>query len=109
MRAPEEYAYAEETEKIDVYSFGNILYTILTNLDPWEETSEEVAVQAVMKGERPEVPSEFVSSEDPADAAIRKAMYQCWEGRPEERPRARALADFLSKELNALNADKKAG
>lgn len=79
---------------------------MLTNMDPWEETGSEKAHKAIIEGKRPKIPSEVLSSEDPVDVALRKVMHQCWEHKPEDRPRARALADYLSKELSALSSDK---
>lgn len=99
-RAPEEYAYTVETEKVDIFSLGNIFYTIITNIDPWEDTPSEKANKAVMEGKRPKVPSSIKSSEDPADLAIRKMMYKCWEQKPDDRPRARYMADYFLKKLN---------
>jgi len=99
-RSPEEYAYTVETEKIDVYSMGNIFYSILTDMDPWEETSENKALKAVKAGNRPKVPSSIKSSEDFVDVALRKIMWNCWEHKPEDRPRARTAADFLYKKLS---------
>ena len=92
-----------ETEKVDIYSMGNIFYTMLTDLDPWEDTRTEKAQKAVMNGERPEVPDEVKSSTDPADVAIKKMMYKCWAHKPEDRPRARTVADFLAKKLKELD------
>ena len=31
-RSPEEYSYKEETEKIDIFSMGNIFYTLLADI-----------------------------------------------------------------------------
>ena len=104
-RSPEEYAYAEETEKIDVYSMGNIFYSLLTDLDPWEETTESNAQQLVLKGKRPEVPQVKAQSVDFVDMALREVMYLCWEHDPAKRPRARNVANFLSKKLTAFNSE----
>lgn len=101
-RSPEEYAYEVEAEGIDIYSLGNIFYTILTNLDPFDDYDEKEAIRAIMKGERPEVPAPQLKSNDPVDVVLRKVMHQCWKHKPDDRPRARALADFLSKELSLL-------
>ena len=101
-RSPEEYAYEAETEKIDVYSMGNIFYSILTDMDPWEETKEGAAQQAVMKGKRPQVPETIKSSDDYVDKVLMKAMNDCWKHKPEDRWRARAAADYLSTKLSQL-------
>ncbi|KAL7534982.1 hypothetical protein ACHAXR_006189 [Thalassiosira sp. AJA248-18] len=106
-RSPEEYAYTVETEKIDIYSMGNIFYTMLTDLDPWEETNEKKAQDAVKKGIRPEVPPSIKSSTDVVDMALRKMMYKCWQHKPGDRPRARIVADYFSKKLSELDSDKR--
>eukprot|EP00581_Thalassiosira_minuscula_P015079 CAMPEP_0183732958 /NCGR_PEP_ID=MMETSP0737-20130205/39809_1 /TAXON_ID=385413 /ORGANISM="Thalassiosira miniscula, Strain CCMP1093" /LENGTH=561 /DNA_ID=CAMNT_0025966113 /DNA_START=85 /DNA_END=1766 /DNA_ORIENTATION=- len=90
-RAPEEYAYDIETEKIDIYSMGNIFYSLLTDKDPWEETSTNKAQKNVMKGKRPEVPASIKTSKNPVDVALRKVMWRCWQHKPEDRPRARSV------------------
>ena len=102
-RSPEEYAYTVETEKIDIYSMGNIFYTILTDQEPWEEVSEKKAQAAVVKGVRPEVPQIIEDSSDPVDKAIRNVMYKCWKHKANDRPRAREVADYLAKQLSELN------
>lgn len=35
LRSPEEYGSEYVDEKIDVYSFGNVIYSLLTGSDPW--------------------------------------------------------------------------
>ena len=57
FRAPEEYAYEPETEKIDVYSMGNIVYILLTAEYPFEKMKREDMYEAIQKGERPEIKS----------------------------------------------------
>lgn len=108
MRSPEEYAYEVETEKIDVYSMGNIFYSILTDLDPWEDEDTEDAQKAIMKGDRPWVTSSIKDSKDAAIVAMRKMMHKCWEHKPEDRPRARYVADYLSKKLSQVDREKEA-
>ena len=79
---------------------GNIFYSILTDMDPWEGTSEKKALKEVKAGNRPKIPSSIKSSGDFVDVALRKIMWRCWEHKPEDRPRARTVADFLSKKLS---------
>ena len=104
-RSPEEYAYDEETEKIDIYSVGNIFYTLLTDLEPWADYSEKKAQKRVLDGKRPKVPEEKKQSVDFVDVALRQAMYGCWLTDPKERPRARKIADYLSSKLQKLRVN----
>ena len=103
-RSPEEYAYTVETEFVDIYSMGNIIYSILTDKDPWEETPEKRAQKLVMEGKRPNVPERVKSSKDFVDVALRAMMWKCWEQTPNNRPRARKVADFFAKKLSDFQA-----
>ena len=101
-RSPEEYAYGEETEKIDIYSLGNVIYTILTDEIPFEGGDRKKLPKEIKKGARAEIPANILSSVDHVDVVLRTIIGQCWQQQPEDRPRARALADYLGKELKAL-------
>ena len=81
---------------------GNIFYTILTDLDPWEDTSSKAAQKAVVRGDRPALPQAVKASDDFVDVALRKMMYECWEHKPKDRPRARHVADQLLQQLREL-------
>jgi len=43
FRSPEEYEYVPQTEKVDVYSFGNVLYSVLTGGYPFEKEKSKKA------------------------------------------------------------------
>lgn len=104
-RSPEEYAGSVHTEKIDIYSLGNLFYTLYTDMDPWEETSEDKAQQKVMQGKRPTVPSEMMECNDTSIcplATIRKCMWMCWEQDADKRPSARELATLLEEAIADL-------
>ncbi|KAL7465380.1 hypothetical protein ACHAXS_005700 [Conticribra weissflogii] len=98
-RSPEEYSYEEETEKIDIYSMGNIFYTLLTDLEPWDGIEAITAQNAVKKGLRPNVPNDKLESKDFVEVALRTAMFRCWKNDPIERPRARDIANFFSEKI----------
>lgn len=72
-RSPEEYNYEDETEKIDVYSFGNTLYLLLVRRSVWsKERNEKHAQRLVRDGKRPAFPDLIIESKDPIHRAIRK-------------------------------------
>ena len=54
-RSPEEYDMASLTEKLDVYSAGNILYGIITGNRPWNDERGRNIKNAIQFGQRPEV------------------------------------------------------
>jgi serine/threonine protein kinase len=91
-----------ETEKIDVYSMGNVFYTLLTETWPFNDENSEDAQNSVKAGKRPHVPSRLRESKDPAIVAIRKAMTMSWRQDPTERASAKEVSNFLQQELKAL-------
>ena len=97
FRAPEEYTYETETEKIDVYSLGNVLFGLLQGEWPFEHLKHsEDAQELVTKGERPIIKPEFVNSTDPYTIALIKAMRACWIHDPVKRASSKQIRDFLA-------------
>jgi serine/threonine protein kinase len=113
-RAPEEMHFnnanytnpAPLTEKVDIYSLGNILMNILTTHSPrgtmTKELQDEVRPK-VARGELPKLPSDFnANTTDPALTAIMKAMYKCLRALPEDRPSAGEIAEELALAVESL-------
>jgi serine/threonine protein kinase len=65
--------YKERNEKGDVFSFGVIVWELITRQIPWksEGFSSEDIKEAVVSGDRLEIPSTC-----PED--LKKVMNQCW-------------------------------
>mmetsp|Transcript_19504 Transcript_19504/g.28901 ORF Transcript_19504/g.28901 Transcript_19504/m.28901 type:complete len:624 (-) Transcript_19504:40-1911(-) len=105
FRAPEEYAYEVETEKIDVYSMGNVFYAILSGLMPFEGMKQEKAKKNVMEGKRPKIPSEVKESDDIAIQAILSATKKCWRQDPTERPPAAEIRDKLKSVMERIKKE----
>ncbi|KXZ47302.1 hypothetical protein GPECTOR_36g28 [Gonium pectorale] len=93
--APELYALTNTivTNKVDVYSFGVLLWAMLSGKRPWEGMPMVViAVRVTMNRERPAM------SDVPADRRLRKLEHlvrQCWDSVPERRPAAAELVKAL--------------
>ena len=102
FRAPEEYNYDEEDEMIDVYSMGNVFYTILSGEMPFEGQKESKAQKKVMDGIRPNIPSEVLEDDDVAIKALVSATKQCWAQEPNDRPKASSIAKELKEVLNRV-------
>ncbi|KAL6223932.1 hypothetical protein ACLB2K_002789 [Fragaria x ananassa] len=82
------------TEKVDVYSFGIVMWELLTGEEPYANLRSEEIIGGIIKGNlRPEIPSW-------CDPTWRSLMERCWSSDPESRP------PFLeiSKELRAMAA-----
>jgi len=109
FRSPEEYSYGAQTEAIDVYSTGNILFTLLMDKWPYEDLYKEKNTGAVSKhivaGDRDALSTELLESTDPIDVAIRTAMNMCWIHDWRERPSAKDVADYLLAEKSKVDVD----
>lgn len=92
-----------ETEKIDVYSMGNIFYGLLTKMFPFEEIESTRTIKKYIKaGKRPAVSNEITESKDPFTKALLKAMKMCWIQNPKKRASARQVEMFIDGELTRL-------
>mmetsp|Transcript_29375 Transcript_29375/g.67487 ORF Transcript_29375/g.67487 Transcript_29375/m.67487 type:complete len:98 (-) Transcript_29375:2065-2358(-) len=94
------------TEKIDVYSMGNIFYGALTTRTPWNwldgRPSEEQRIERILKGERPNIPSKLSKSNKPEYKALLQAIDMCFTFDPNKRPSSREVADFLTAKVKEI-------
>jgi hypothetical protein len=99
FRSPEEYWYSLQSEKIDTYSFGNILYVLITETDPFEELEDEkggtFVKDLIKRGTRPQVSEEISKSSDPSIKALIHAMKMCHTHDWKSRPLASTIRDYL--------------
>ena len=109
FRSAEEYSYEAQTEKIDVYSVGNVLFSLLMDKWPYEDLYKEKNTDAVSKriirGDRDTLSTELLESTDPIDVAIRTAMNMCWVHDWRERYNAKEVASFLMGEKRKVGID----
>ena len=77
----------------DIYSYGIILYELLTLSEPWSEVSGYAAWRKVSQGERPRV-TEAQRRESPSE--FFELMTSCWSQEPSERPTARTVVQKLA-------------
>ena len=98
--APEIIKCLEYTEKVDVYSFGILMWEILTREEPFVRNKDlkgiQIAYAAAEQGLRPKIPP-FCPD------GYSKLMQRCWDGNPDLRP------DFneVLKTLFAMNKENK--
>jgi serine/threonine protein kinase len=104
-RAPEEYKYEPETEKIDVFSLGYVLYFLLTYNLPFVDMKTEEANDHVAQGGRLIVTDEeILGSTHLFDMTVLKAMDMCFVYDPKKRPSAREVANFLNRAVQRIEA-----
>lgn len=79
--APEIVKMLKYTDKVDVFSFGIMMWQLVTREEPYpgEEQDLELAMAVAHKGKRPKIPD--YCPKDYADL-----MTQCWQEDPGDRP-----------------------
>jgi serine/threonine protein kinase len=69
------------TEKVDIYSFGMVLYEIITNCLPFfGKTDPQVLKIVNFSQRRPIIP------DDSCDIKLKELISKCWKHNPLERP-----------------------
>ena len=84
FRAPEENIDEPLTEKIDIYSLGNVLYSVLTGIMVHSERSSHEAHQRIVEGKTEPIADSYY--EEPSLAALAEVIELCWTYDVEERP-----------------------
>ena len=95
-----------QTEKIDTFSLGNILYVIATEKEPYYKDHTKEAQRLVMEGTLPSLDQDFIDSDHPADKALVVAMNMCFEHDWRKRASSAEVRDFLRKELKRVNREE---
>jgi hypothetical protein len=78
--APEQLSSDACGLPVDVYSYGLMLFHLLTNKEPFEGIPDVKLAKMIITGQRPEIPADL--EEKPVVGLIRR----CWDSRPGERP-----------------------
>jgi len=78
--APEMNCTTDYGPAVDVYSFGMLLYEMLTNEVPWKGLDPIVILKkVVLDNERPKIPND-------TPKPLQRLIELCWSKNPEERP-----------------------
>ena len=99
-RSPEEYRHANLTRAVDVWSFGSVLYHLLTGIRAWSRAGmKKDAVQAaILAGGLPDLGSDLRrgGGDTPVDALLLEALAMCQAYNVTDRATARDVAGFLA-------------
>ncbi|XP_017774124.1 PREDICTED: mitogen-activated protein kinase kinase kinase 7-like isoform X2 [Nicrophorus vespilloides] len=89
--APEVFATSNYTEKCDVYSWGIILWEVLSREKPFSNEDNAFQIMwAVHKGSRPKLI-------EGCPQIIESFMLKCWDGEPSKRPTMKEIVELMGK------------
>jgi serine/threonine protein kinase len=86
------------SEKADVFSFGIIMWEVLTRKQPFAGRNFMGVSLDVLEGRRPTIPSD-------CGAAFRKLMKKCWHGEAYKRPAMEDVVTQLEAMLSSRDND----
>eukprot|EP00930_Biecheleria_cincta_P004540 TRINITY_DN105454_c0_g1_i1.p1 TRINITY_DN105454_c0_g1~~TRINITY_DN105454_c0_g1_i1.p1 ORF type:complete len:285 (-),score=41.55 TRINITY_DN105454_c0_g1_i1:53-907(-) len=89
--APEVICTSDYTEKVDIYSFGMVLYEIMLNKIPFEHEAPATIIHFVVGGSRPCLQAWPRCHPE----MLRDTIRLCWAQRPRKRPDFNQLAVIL--------------
>mmetsp|Transcript_42 Transcript_42/g.96 ORF Transcript_42/g.96 Transcript_42/m.96 type:complete len:537 (-) Transcript_42:268-1878(-) len=104
LRAPEEIIDSPLTEKIDVYSVGNVYYSILTGLLVNHHYDIKQSHHRVKHGQTERISMSFFKSRSAEEFALARVIKWCWTFDANERPSIFQVVEFLENELK-INRD----
>jgi hypothetical protein len=81
------------TEKIDVYSLGNVFYTLLTGAIVWEDTKLPERTRRILEGNTLPIPDYVKQS--PSLGILAIAIVDCWTLDAAERPSIFDVVKYL--------------
>ena len=100
--APELVNSVEYTQSVDVFSFGIVLWELLTCKRPWNDgfhTFTHQIMLATLRGERPDITLDEANAAPPLFIAL---MKECWDMDPEARPTFANVVVRLTKQQEVI-------
>ncbi|KAG1870429.1 kinase-like domain-containing protein [Suillus tomentosus] len=101
LKAHVQSANGAPTTQTDIYSFGRVMFHVLTLVIPWNDILDDIVVlQRILRGEdisRPVTPD--------VTTARWNEIVQCWSSDISARPSATMVMSFLRSELEALTGN----
>eukprot|EP00002_Diphylleia_rotans_P035097 TRINITY_DN7613_c0_g1_i2.p1 TRINITY_DN7613_c0_g1~~TRINITY_DN7613_c0_g1_i2.p1 ORF type:complete len:221 (+),score=32.16 TRINITY_DN7613_c0_g1_i2:181-843(+) len=86
--APEVLKGSRYDGKADVYSFGVLVWEVMTREQPWASVDSLRVCMDVMAGKRPFIPAS-------CDSRIKTIISNCWDQNPENRPTFHQVMEAL--------------
>ena len=82
----------------DIFSFGMILWELMTRKIPFEGIDPFQVIAAVKSGERAKIPEE-------GPKEMKEIVRKCWEQEPEKRPTSKEVSETLEKQLEVASRE----
>ncbi|XP_078440919.1 serine/threonine-protein kinase STY46-like isoform X2 [Wolffia australiana] len=99
--APEVINHQSYDHKADVYSFGIVLWELVTSKIPYENSTPVQAALGVRKGVRPDIPQDI-------HPGVRSLIQRCWDGSPSRRPCFSDITSYLEEVLAQVQSERAA-
>ncbi|KAH7283783.1 hypothetical protein KP509_34G023800 [Ceratopteris richardii] len=96
--APEVFRHRAYDTKVDVFSFGMILYEMLEGIPPFQGIEPYEAARAVSTGERPEITARTCTP------ALKHIIKLCWHKDKDQRPTFAKILEILEPIRNELDS-----
>jgi hypothetical protein len=94
--APEALTGGRITSKVDIYSFGMLVWELLSRIEVFKHMSDyRTFVRAIIGGERPPIDSTWPEQ-------IKQLLMSCWELNPLKRPTADEALGLLNQAINDI-------
>jgi len=102
FRAPEEYKVELLSEKVDVFSLGNVIYCIIVGVCPFKDMKQNEYRRLIKDGILPPVKKEYRESDNSIDRALVKAMDMSLIYRWQDRAKAYEVSNVLFQEFKNM-------
>ncbi|XP_061401629.1 mitogen-activated protein kinase kinase kinase 7-like [Musca vetustissima] len=94
--APEVFEGSKYTEKCDIFSWGIVLWEVLSRQKPFKDVDNTYSIMwKIHKGERPPIVPEW-------PLPIQNLMTSCWETRPDLRPSMQLVVEVMNELVQAF-------